>query len=317
MKSFAVSGILPRISFSDAGLALPAAEALLAGDVNAMEIDMAQAGPDAIRAVREGRPEMCVGAGGVSSAEDCAAALEAGAQFVTLPRFDVRIAGLCLREGVDVIPTCADDTEIAGAAALGAETVMVGFPDTGTGLRTLRECFEKYENLRFIPLDVSGEAQIGSYIASPAVACVSTGRIAPPETLRAGGWETITENCRTARRAVLGFEFAHVGINRPDEPAARKLAGLFAEIFGFPTEERVSNSIYAGDAIEVMKLMQHGTHGHLAIRSNSVERAAAELERKGLHLRPGTAKYALGRMRVVYLQEEFGGFAVHLIQREV
>ena len=42
---------------------------------------------------------------------------------------------------------------------------------------------------------------------------------------------------------------------------------------------------------------------------------AAELEKRGFVCDPATAKYKGDRMTAIYLKEEFGGFAIHLLQK--
>ena len=54
---------------------------------------------------------------------------------------------------------------------------------------------------------------------------------------------------------------------------------------------------------------------HIAIRTNSVELAVAELAKKGFAYDESSAKCKNGRMTVAYLKDEFGGFAVHLLQK--
>ena len=58
-----------------------------------------------------------------------------------------------------------------------------------------------------------------------------------------------------------------------------------------------------------------GTNGHIALRTNKLEVAVAELEKRGYAVDPATAKYKNGRMAVVYLSREIGGFAIHLAQK--
>ena len=47
----------------------------------------------------------------------------------------------------------------------------------------------------------------------------------------------------------------------------------------------------------------------------SIPRAAAELSKNGFTLDESTAKYKGEKMVAVYLKQEFGGFAVHLLQK--
>ena len=59
-----------------------------------------------------------------------------------------------------------------------------------------------------------------------------------------------------------------------------------------------------------------GERGHIAVWTNSIPRAAAELEKKGFALDQSTAKYRGETVISVYLKQEFGGFAVHLLQKK-
>ena len=110
------------------------------------------------------------------------------------------------------------------------------------------------------------------------------------------------------------FEVAHVGINMPDSEAALALAGELESAFDLPAKEG-SSSVFASSGVEILKSNYLGTHGHIAIRTNNITLAASVLERKGYALRPETAKYKNGKLAAVYLAGEFGGFAIHLLQK--
>ena len=58
-----------------------------------------------------------------------------------------------------------------------------------------------------------------------------------------------------------------------------------------------------------------GAHGHIAIRTNSMVAAIADLERRGFAVDMETAKYKSGKLISVYLREEIGGFALHLLAK--
>ena len=69
--------------------------------------------------------------------------------------------------------------------------------------------------------------------------------------------------------------------------------------------------------MEMMKKPFHGTHGHIAIATNSVKRALYQLEKRGYKVMEGSQKFnADGVMNVAYLEKEFGGFAVHLVLKK-
>lgn len=114
----------------------------------------------------------------------------------------------------------------------------------------------------------------------------------------------------------LRFEVAHIGINCSDTQEAEKVARLFCTLFGFELEIG-NSSIFASGSLEVMKTKYLGQNGHIAIRTNDVERAIVKLKADGCDVDMGTAKVgAEGRIKSVYLREELGGFAVHLLSAQ-
>jgi len=84
--------------------------------------------------------------------------------------------------------------------------------------------------------------------------------------------------------------------------------------FDFEIKEGNSSN-FSTSAIEVMKSMYLGRNGHIAIRTNSMPVAIAELEKRGFVVDMKTAKYKGDRINAVYLKDEMGGFAIHLLQK--
>ena len=64
-----------------------------------------------------------------------------------------------------------------------------------------------------------------------------------------------------------------------------------------------------------MKGSGRGTQGHIAIHTNSTPRAMAYLARKGVSFDLSSAKENNGVMNAVYLTDEVGGFALHLLRK--
>lgn len=128
-------------------------------------------------------------------------------------------------------------------------------------------------------------------------------------------WDEITRRADRAMREMLGFELRHVGINHPDAAQAEKTADSFEHLFGFAKTDK-GGAFFAGPYVESMKKKFYGTHGHIAISTHNAARAAWYLEQRGAKLNWKSAEYTSGGMlRVVYLQDEIGGFAVHLVQK--
>lgn len=59
-----------------------------------------------------------------------------------------------------------------------------------------------------------------------------------------------------------------------------------------------------------------GSNGHIAMRTPDLAAAMEELKEKGFTFNMDTAAYTEeGRIKNVYLDGEFGGFAIHIMQK--
>src|SRR5690606_1108955 len=124
----------------------------------------------------------------------------------------------------------------------------------------------------------------------------------------------ITEAVRKAIDILLGFEVVHIGINLETPEESLNVCHQFSKAFNFPIKEGNSSN-FAGPAIEVLKSKYLGTMGHLAIKTNRINRAVHYLAKRGFTMDLDTAKFKGSDMIAVYLKDEFGGFAVHLLQK--
>ena len=132
--------------------------------------------------------------------------------------------------------------------------------------------------------------------------------------ISSGNFTEITRLTQEAVSTMLGFEFAHLGINEENKDKALNSANLLSHIFYFPIKEGTS-SIFAGSRFEVMKKRFLGKHGHIAIATKDIHRAIYYLKMKGVSILPETAKEKDGALKAIYLDQEVSGFTVHLLQK--
>ena len=91
-------------------------------------------------------------------------------------------------------------------------------------------------------------------------------------------------------------------------------AEVLANAFSFPANAG-SKSVFSSSALELMNEKGPGTHGHIAIATNSVDRAVYHLSRRGVKFDMSTATYDdKGNMKFIYLADEINGFAYHLVK---
>ena len=113
----------------------------------------------------------------------------------------------------------------------------------------------------------------------------------------------------------IRYELAHVGINGQNPEEAKAIATLFAEIFRLQPREG-NSSTFAGNAVEVMRTPYLGTHGHIGMYTEDCEAAVKDLESRGFEVDMSTAKYKPdGTLNAVYLKQEVGGFALHIVRK--
>lgn len=124
----------------------------------------------------------------------------------------------------------------------------------------------------------------------------------------------ITEITRSAVQKMLGFELLHVGVNCADADEAMKVAKRFGAIFGWPVKDG-NSSTFSGTAVECMKKPYLGKNGHIAIGTTSVLRAKAYLSPGASSLTSPPPSTRGEKLNAIYLKEEIGGFAIHLVNK--
>ena len=111
------------------------------------------------------------------------------------------------------------------------------------------------------------------------------------------------------------FELEHIGITNHSPEEAEKLAQLLSMMFNL-TPRHGEKSEFAGSYFECMKAPYLGTNGHIAMRTPDLTAAVEELKAKGFAFNMDTAAYNEdGHLKNIYLAGEFGGFAIHILQK--
>ncbi|MCQ2420864.1 MAG: bifunctional 4-hydroxy-2-oxoglutarate aldolase/2-dehydro-3-deoxy-phosphogluconate aldolase [Clostridia bacterium] len=315
LKRLAGAGIVPVVVLDDAKDAVPTAKALLAGGIDVMEITFrTAAAADSIKAVSENCPDMLVGAGTVITLEQCTTAVEMGAKFIVSPGFDEEVVRWCVENGIAVTPGCVTPTEIMAAMKLGLKVVKFFPASVYGGLSAMKALSAPFGGIKFIPTGGVNEKNLGEFIAAPFIHAVGGSWVCTKKDIAEGNFDKITALCKQARSIALGFELAHVGVNCEDADKAMNLCQTLEEAFGLAAKEG-NSSIFAGTAVEAMKTMYLGANGHIGLKTNSVDLAVAELQKKGFTVNESTVKYKGDRMSVAYFNEDFGGFAIHVVQK--
>jgi 2-dehydro-3-deoxyphosphogluconate aldolase/(4S)-4-hydroxy-2-oxoglutarate aldolase len=316
LKKIQKIGIVPVVVLDSAKDAVPLAKALIEGGLPCAEVTFRTAAArDSIKAISEAYPDMLIGAGTVLTTEQVDQAVEAGASFIVSPGLNPSIVRYCTEKDIPIVPGATNPSDIEVAISFGLDVVKFFPAEASGGLNMIKALAGPYVGMKFMPTGGINENNLKSYLDFPKIVACGGSWMVSPELIKMGKFDEIRTLTNKAMMQMLGFEIAHVGINAKDEKEAESVASRFVSVFGF-TKEAANSSFFAGSGVEVMKSPYLGESGHIAIRTNYIDRAISYLEGVGVEFIEESRKYDdKGRLISIYLKEEMGGFAVHLVEK--
>ena len=308
-------GIVPVVKIEKAEDALPLGRALTDGDLPIAEITFrTSAAEDSIKILTKDLPNLLVGAGTILTVEQAKKAVSAGAKFIVSPGFNPRVVGYCIENKIPVTPGINNPTQIEMALERGIEVVKFFPAEASGGLSLLKSMSAPYSGIKFIPTGGINQNNLCSYLSNNKVLACGGSWMVKTDLISSGNFTEITRLTKEALSTMLGFEFAHLGINEETKDKALNSANLLSRLFYLPVKEGTS-SIFAGPGFEVIKNKFLGEHGHIAIATNDIHKAIAYLKKKGISVLPETAKEKDGKLKAIYVAQEVSGFAIHLLQK--
>ncbi|WP_370681239.1 bifunctional 4-hydroxy-2-oxoglutarate aldolase/2-dehydro-3-deoxy-phosphogluconate aldolase [Comamonas sp. GB3 AK4-5] len=185
--------VLPVIVIDKLAQAVPLAQALLAGGVDAMEITLrTPVAMDAISAVAHAVPQMCVGAGTVLDAQDLHRVRDAGARFALSPGAGPDLLAAAAAGSLPFIPGVMTACEALAAREHGFGLLKLFPAEQAGGLALLQALAAPLADLRFCPTGGLTAGNAMDYLALPNVTLVGGSWLAPRAALAHGDWATIT-----------------------------------------------------------------------------------------------------------------------------
>jgi 2-dehydro-3-deoxyphosphogluconate aldolase/(4S)-4-hydroxy-2-oxoglutarate aldolase len=196
-------GALAVVRLPRAQDVLPAARALHAGGVSAIEVTLTV--PGALHAIeqlaREMGGELLVGVGSVLDAETAGRAAQAGARFVVSPVFLPDVVEEAQRQGAAALPGAFTPTEILCAHRAGADMVKV-FPSDALGPGFIRGVRAPMPFLRLCPTGGVTPQNAGEWIRAGAAAVGLGSALVDPALVAKGDWATLTQLARATADAI-------------------------------------------------------------------------------------------------------------------
>ena len=284
-------GIIPVIAFNDVDEAIPLCKALMDGGLPAAEVTFRTAcAEECIRKIHEELPDMLLGAGTVLTNDQADRAMAAGASFVVAPGYDPNVTQHVIDKGGLMMPGTCSAGEMQQAMNQGCEAIKFFPAEANGGVDMLKNIGAALKTAKWMCTGGVNAKNVNTYLANPQIIAVGGTWMCKSDKIKAGAWDDITAACKEAVDVMLGLDLGHIGINCADDAEAMKTAELLGGLLSKAVAPGNSSIFVGNKEFEIMKKPGRGTHGHIAIKCNSIDRA-------------------------VYLADEVAGFAIHLVQK--
>ena len=165
--------VVPVIALDYAEDILPLADTLAKNGLPVAEITFrSPAAGEAIRLLRQQRPDFLIAAGTVLTTDQVFQAKNAGADVVVTPGFNPKIVQLCQDLGLPIIPGVNNPMAIEATLELGIDTVKFFPAEASGGVKMIKALLGPYAQLKIMPTGGIGLQNIQDYLAIPnVVAC--------------------------------------------------------------------------------------------------------------------------------------------------
>ena len=196
--------LVPVVRAPTADMAVKAVEAILEGGISTFEITLTV--PGAVQVieslVKRFGSRALIGAGTVLSADQAAACIDAGAQFVVSPGFDAATVELVLKRGLPCMPGALTPTEVITAWKAGVDMVKI-FPCSAMGgAKYLKSLKGPLPQVKMLPTGGVNASTAHEYLAAGAAALGIGSELVDATALAAGKLDVITARAKELVDAV-------------------------------------------------------------------------------------------------------------------
>ncbi|ASI94171.1 bifunctional 4-hydroxy-2-oxoglutarate aldolase/2-dehydro-3-deoxy-phosphogluconate aldolase [Vibrio rotiferianus] len=195
--------VIPVIAIDRAEDIIPLGKALAENGLPAAEITFrSDAAVEAIRLLREARPDMLIGAGTVLNREQAIAAKEAGATFVVSPGLNPNTVKACQEIGIDIVPGVNNPSAVEAALELGITTVKFFPAEASGGINMLKSLLAPYTQIQVMPTGGINPNNVNDYLSlDRVIACGGTWMV-DKKMINEGRWDEIAKLTREAAQLV-------------------------------------------------------------------------------------------------------------------
>ena len=193
--------VVPVVVLDDLAAATPLVEALLRAGQDVMEITFrTAAAPLAVKEIRRVFPQVLIGAGTLLTPEQVEQAVAAGALFGVSPGLNEKVIEKARALKLPMIPGVMTPSEVEKAMALGCKLLKFFPAELAGGVKMLQAFWGPYAHtgVRFVPLGGVNPANMGQYLALPAVAAIGGSWMVDKKLIAAKEWGKIEALSREA-----------------------------------------------------------------------------------------------------------------------
>jgi 2-dehydro-3-deoxyphosphogluconate aldolase / (4S)-4-hydroxy-2-oxoglutarate aldolase len=191
-------GIVPVVRATSAKHAQLAAEAVCAGGIPVVEVTMTVPGAVELIAqlAKTSSSEILIGAGTVLDAETAKRCLDAGAQFIVSPGFDIETVRFVKQQGALMMAGALTPTEVISAWKAGSDFVKIFPCGSMGGAKYLKALKAPLPQVPMIPTGGVNLENAGDMIRAGAEALGVGGELVSASALASGDTQPITETAR-------------------------------------------------------------------------------------------------------------------------
>ena len=184
--------VVPVIALDHAEDILPLADTLAQNGLSVAEITFrSPAAREAIRLLRQQRPDFLIAAGTVLTADQVFQTKNAGADVVVTPGFNPKIVQLCQDLGLPIIPGVNNPMAIEATLELGIDTVKFFPAEASGGVKMIKALLGPYAQLKIMPTGGIGLQNIQDYLAIPNVMACGGSWFVEKTLINAKNWSEI------------------------------------------------------------------------------------------------------------------------------
>jgi len=205
VKKIDAAGIIAVLIVDELKHAVPLANALLKGGVDAIELTLrTPVAIEAARLIKKEVPEITLGFGTVLTTEQVKAVVDVGADFAVSPGCNPKIIAEAQKHNLSFAPGIMTPTDIEMAVAEGCRILKFFPAQTSGGMKHLQSMSAPYQylGLKFIPLGGVNMSNAREYLESPLITAIGGSWVAKRQLIQNENWDAITANAKEIRTLI-------------------------------------------------------------------------------------------------------------------